>query len=69
MPGRNVLFSMFGGKVPLRLGTPKPGELPYLIARVGLNRSVLLSRGERRGLPCGARGSFGDQPRVQWAYS
>jgi hypothetical protein len=37
-----VLFSMFGGKVPLRPGTPKPGERPFLIARVGLNRSVLL---------------------------
>jgi hypothetical protein len=34
--------SMFGGKVPLRPGTPKAGERPYLIARVGLNRSVLL---------------------------
>jgi hypothetical protein len=33
---------MFGGKVPLRPGTPKAGERPSLIARVGLNRSVLL---------------------------
>jgi site-specific DNA recombinase len=40
--GRNTLFAMFGGKVPLRPAQVKPGEKPYLIARVGLNRSVLL---------------------------
>jgi hypothetical protein len=40
--GRNTLFAMFGGKVPLRPAPVKPGEKPYLSARVGLNRSVLL---------------------------
>jgi hypothetical protein len=40
--GRNVLFGMFGGKVPLRPGQTKPGERPVLVARVGLNRGVLL---------------------------
>src|SRR5262249_55472235 len=40
--GRNTLFGMFGGKVPLRRALVKPGEKPYLIARVGLNREVLL---------------------------
>jgi site-specific DNA recombinase len=40
--GRNTLFAMFGGKVPLRPAQVKRGEKPYLIARVGLNRSVLL---------------------------
>jgi hypothetical protein len=40
--GRNALFGMFGGKVPLRAATLKAGERPYLIARVGLNRAVLL---------------------------
>jgi hypothetical protein len=40
--GRNVLFNAFGGKVPLRCAPVKPGEKPYLIARVGLNRTVLL---------------------------
>lgn len=40
--GRNVLFNAFGGKVPLRCAPVQPGEKPYLIARVGLNRTVLL---------------------------
>jgi len=33
---------MFGGKVPLRSAQVKHGEKPYLIARVGLKRAVLL---------------------------
>ncbi len=40
--GRNVLFGMFGGKVPLRPGKMQPGERPYLVARVGIDRRVLL---------------------------
>ena len=40
--GRNTLFGMFGGKVPLRRALAKAGEKPYLIARVGLNREALL---------------------------
>jgi hypothetical protein len=36
--GRNTLFAMFGGKVKLR----QNAEKPYLIARIGLNRQVLL---------------------------
>jgi hypothetical protein len=40
--GRNTLFAMFGGKVPLRPAQVTGGERPYLIARVGLNRAVLL---------------------------
>jgi hypothetical protein len=40
--GRNTHFAVFGAKVPLRSALVKPGEKPYLIARVGLNRSVLL---------------------------
>lgn len=40
--GRNTLFAMFGGKVPLRPAQVRPGEKPYLIARVGLNRNVLI---------------------------
>ncbi len=40
--GRNVLFGMFGGKIGMRPGTPKPGERPYLVARIALNRNVLL---------------------------
>jgi hypothetical protein len=39
---RNTLFAMFGGKVQLRPAEVADGEKPYLIARVGLNRSVLL---------------------------
>jgi len=42
VPARNVLFMLFGGKVPVRPGTPKLGERPFLVARVGLNRGVLL---------------------------
>lgn len=40
--GRNVLFEMFGGKVPLRPAEIAPGERPYLIARVKPNRNVLI---------------------------
>jgi hypothetical protein len=40
--GRNALFNLFGGKVLLRPADTKPGERPYLVARVGLNRAVLL---------------------------
>lgn len=40
--GRNTLFAMFGGKVPLRPAQVRPGEKPYLIARIGLNRLILL---------------------------
>jgi hypothetical protein len=39
---RNTLFAMFGGKVSLRQALVKSGEKPYLIARVGINREVLL---------------------------
>jgi len=39
---RNALFGLFGGKVPLRAALVKPGEKPYLIARVGINRLILL---------------------------
>jgi hypothetical protein len=39
--GRNTLYAMFGGKVQLRPAEVANGEKPYLIARVGLNRSVL----------------------------
>jgi hypothetical protein len=39
---RNTLFAMFGGKVQLRPAQVANGEKPYLIARVGLNREVLL---------------------------
>jgi site-specific DNA recombinase len=39
---RNVLFSMFGGRVAVRPAKVKAGERPYLIARVALNRNVLL---------------------------
>jgi hypothetical protein len=40
--GRNTLYAMFGGKVQLRPAEVADGEKPYLIARVGLDRSVLL---------------------------
>jgi hypothetical protein len=40
--GRNTVFAMFGGKVQLRPAEVGDGEKPYLIARVGLNREVLL---------------------------
>lgn len=33
---------MFGGKVPLRAGNTNAGERPYLVARVEVNRNVLL---------------------------
>jgi len=42
IPARNALFGMFGGKVPLRPAVTRAGEKPYLIARVALNREVLL---------------------------
>lgn len=42
IPARNALFAMFGGKVPLRPAVVKLGVKPYLVARVALNRNVLL---------------------------
>jgi hypothetical protein len=42
MQGRNILLGAFGGRVPMRPAAVKPGERPYLIARIGLNRRVLL---------------------------
>ena len=42
IPARKTLFAMFGGKVPLRPAVVKPGTKPYLVARVALNREVLL---------------------------
>jgi site-specific DNA recombinase len=42
IPARNTLFAMFGGKVPLRPAVVKPGTKPYLVARIALNRDVLL---------------------------
>jgi hypothetical protein len=40
--GRNTLFAMFGGRVALRPAFTKVGVKPYLIARVGVKREVLL---------------------------
>jgi hypothetical protein len=40
--GRNVLFGMFGGNVPLRPAPVRDGERPYLIGRVAINRDALL---------------------------
>ena len=40
--GRNTLFAMLGGKVPLRPAQVKNGQKPYPIAKVGINRQVLL---------------------------
>jgi hypothetical protein len=40
--GRDTLYAMFGGKVQLRPAEVADGEKPYLIARVGLDRTVLL---------------------------
>src|SRR5262245_10549134 len=42
---RNVLFAAVAGKVPLRPAETKPGERPYLVTRLGLNRTVLLEAG------------------------
>ena len=39
---RIALLGLFGGKVLLRPADTKPGERPNLIARVGMNRGVLL---------------------------
>jgi hypothetical protein len=41
-PGRGVLFGVFGEQPPLRRAPGKDGERPYIIARVGINRSVPL---------------------------
>ena len=42
MQARALLFEMFGGKVPLRRGDANAGERPHLVARVAVNRNVLL---------------------------
>ena len=64
--GRAILFNMFGGKVPMRPAPVKPGEQPYLIARIGLNRSVLL-QAAADGTGClesGSGGAFRDTPTI-----
>ena len=55
---RNVLFGMFGGKVGRRPAPIQEGEQPYLIARVGLNRHILLdAAAEAAGcVKCGSGG-------------
>lgn len=55
---REILFRSFGGRIPVRQGTPKSGEKPYLIARVAPNRAVLLeaAAGAARCLPFRADG-------------
>lgn len=47
---REILFRSFGGRIPVRPGTPKSGEKPYLIARVAPNRAVLLEAVAGAGL-------------------
>ena len=42
LQARSTLFEMFGGNEAVRSADVKVGEKPYLIARVGLNREVLL---------------------------
>ena len=44
--GCNTLFGLFNGRVPMRPAALKPGERRYLIARVGINRNVLLQAAE-----------------------
>jgi len=39
---KDVLFEMFGGKVALRPAKTKRGERPYLVARLGLDHTILL---------------------------
>jgi hypothetical protein len=41
VPARNALFAKFGGKVPVRPGSARPGERPFLVARIGHDRGVL----------------------------
>jgi hypothetical protein len=62
--GRNVLYGLFGGKVPLRPSTPRDGERPFLIARVSLNRGVLLEAAASAGgcLKTGSGGAIWQFP-------
>ena len=43
LTARDAVFGMLGGKVPLRTAETQPGKRPFLVARVGLNRAVLLN--------------------------
>jgi ATPase subunit of ABC transporter with duplicated ATPase domains len=65
--GRNTLFGMFGGKVPLRPAVVKAGEKPYLIARVGLNRLILLEAAAGNCLQVGSRGRLQLFPQEEGA--
>jgi hypothetical protein len=64
--GRNMLFCLFGGKVPLRPAPAKAGERPYLLARVGVNRAVLLeAAGSAAGcVESGSGGVLCDDPTI-----
>jgi hypothetical protein len=57
---------MFGGKVQLRPAQVADGEKPYLIARVGLNREVLL-QAAGSCLECGSGGRILEYPQEEGA--
>lgn len=61
MQTRALRFEMFGGKVPQRRGNANAGEHPYLVARVGVNRSILLKVATSPAgcMECGSGGPFG----------
>jgi hypothetical protein len=47
-----ALFDMFGGRVTLRPAQTEGGDDPFLIARVGINRAVLLAAARERKRLC-----------------
>ena len=61
--GRNTLYGMFGGKVPLHRAQVKPGDKPYLIARVGLNRLILLEAAAGSCVKFGSGGRIHEYPQ------
>jgi hypothetical protein len=61
--GRNTLFAMFGGKVALRRAQVKSGDKPYLIARLGLNREVLLEAAAGNCVKFGSGGTLLEFPQ------
>ena len=64
--GRNTLFAMFGGKVPLRPAVTKDGAEPYLIAPLALNRNV--AAGAANCLQISSAGRICSYPNARIRY-
>ena len=59
-----MLFEAFGERLSLRPAKTKPGERPYLIARIALNRGVLLEAAAAGCVKSGSGGAIRQFPQT-----